>query len=41
VTAAIPGTARPEHMKDNLAGGQAPLPDASQRKKLAAYFDSL
>jgi diketogulonate reductase-like aldo/keto reductase len=41
VTCAIPGTARPDHMKDNLAGGQAPLPDASQRKKLAAYFDSL
>src|SRR5688500_9849698 len=40
VTCAIPGTARPDHMKDNLAAGQGPLPDGEQRKKMAAYLDS-
>ena len=41
VTAAIPGTARPDHMKDNLAAGQGPMPSAEQRRKMAEYFDSL
>ena len=41
VTCAIPGTARPEHMKDNLAAGQGPMPSADQRKKMAEYFASL
>jgi diketogulonate reductase-like aldo/keto reductase len=41
VTSAIPGTARPEHMKDNLGAGQPPLPSSEQRRKMAAYFDSL
>jgi len=41
VTCAIPGTSRPEHMKDNLAAGQPPFPGNEQRKKMAAYFDSL
>jgi diketogulonate reductase-like aldo/keto reductase len=41
VTCAIPGTGRPEHMRDNLAGGQGPLPDAATRKKMREYFDSL
>jgi diketogulonate reductase-like aldo/keto reductase len=41
VTCAIPGTARPDHMKDNLGAGQPPLPNSEQRKKMAAYFDSL
>ena len=41
VTCAIPGTARPEHMRDNLAGGQGPMPDAAARRKMADYFDSL
>jgi aryl-alcohol dehydrogenase-like predicted oxidoreductase len=41
VTCAIPGTGRPEHMKDNLAGGKGPLPDAAARRKMTEYFDSL
>jgi diketogulonate reductase-like aldo/keto reductase len=41
VTCAIPGTARPDHMKDNLAAGQPPFPNGEQRKKMAAYFESL
>jgi diketogulonate reductase-like aldo/keto reductase len=41
VTCAIPGTGRPEHMRDNLAAGQGPLPDAGARKRMAEYFDSL
>jgi diketogulonate reductase-like aldo/keto reductase len=41
VTSAIPGTARPEHMKDNLAAGQPPFPNPEQRRKMAEYFDSL
>src|SRR5688572_21076846 len=41
VTCAIPGTGRPDHMKDNLAAGQGPLPDGEQRKKMAAYLDSV
>jgi diketogulonate reductase-like aldo/keto reductase len=41
VTCAIPGTARPDHMKDNLAAGQPPFPGNEQRKRMAAYFDSL
>jgi aryl-alcohol dehydrogenase-like predicted oxidoreductase len=41
VTCAIPGTGRPEHMRDNLAAAQGPLPDAAARKKMLEYFDSL
>jgi diketogulonate reductase-like aldo/keto reductase len=41
VTCAIPGTGKPEHMRDNLAAGQGVLPNADQRRKMAAYFDSL
>jgi diketogulonate reductase-like aldo/keto reductase len=41
VTCVIPGTARPEHMKDNLAAGRPPFPGSEARKKMAAYFDSL
>jgi diketogulonate reductase-like aldo/keto reductase len=41
VTCAIPGTARPDHMRDNLAGGKGPMPDAAGRKRMADYFDSL
>ena len=40
VTCAIPGTGRPEHMRDNLAAGIGPLPDAAARQRMAAYFDS-
>jgi len=41
VTCAIPGTGRPDHMKDNLAAGQGVFPDQQQRKQMAAYFDGL
>jgi diketogulonate reductase-like aldo/keto reductase len=41
VTCAIPGTGRPEHMRDNLGAGKGPLPDAATRKKMVEYFDSL
>jgi diketogulonate reductase-like aldo/keto reductase len=41
VTCAIPGTGKPEHMKDNLAAGLGSIPDAPARGRMAAYFDSL
>jgi len=41
VTCAIPGTAKPEHMRDNLAAASGTLPDAAARKKMQAYFESL
>jgi len=41
VTCAIPGTARPDHMKDNLAAGRGPLPDAKTRQRMVEYFDAL
>jgi diketogulonate reductase-like aldo/keto reductase len=41
VTCAIPGTGKPEHMKDNLAAGSGAMPDAATRKKMLQYFDSL
>ena len=41
VTCAIPGTGRPEHMRDNLAAGSGPLPDIAARRKMLGYLDSL
>jgi len=41
VTCAIPGTGRPEHIKDNVAAGFGALPDESARKRMTQYFDSL
>ncbi|MNC91198.1 Aldo/keto reductase family protein [compost metagenome] len=41
VTCAIPGTGRPEHMKDNLGAGAGPLPSEKQRKQMAEAFDAL
>jgi len=41
VTAAIPGTARPDHMRDNLLAGHGVMPDEKGRKRLAEYFDGL
>jgi aryl-alcohol dehydrogenase-like predicted oxidoreductase len=41
VTCAIPGTGRPDHMKDNLGAGRGPMPSASARKRMAEYFDGL
>lgn len=36
VTCAIPGTAKPEHMADNVKAGMGALPDAALREKIAA-----
>ena len=41
VTAVIPGTAEPEHMRDNLGAGRGRLPDAAQRRHMVEFFDSL
>jgi len=41
VTCAIPGTSRPDHMKDNLAGGAGRMPDAAARRRMAEYFAAL
>jgi diketogulonate reductase-like aldo/keto reductase len=40
VTCAIPGTGKPRHMRDNLAAGVGPLPDAAARKRMGEYFDA-
>jgi aryl-alcohol dehydrogenase-like predicted oxidoreductase len=41
VTAVIPGTEKPEHMKDNLGAGRARMPDAATRKRMIALVESL
>jgi aryl-alcohol dehydrogenase-like predicted oxidoreductase len=41
VTCAIPGTGKPEHMRDNLAAGMGALPDEAMRKKMQEHFNSL
>ena len=41
VTCAIPGTGKPEHMRDNLGAGTGELPDAKNRRRMAEYFDGL
>ena len=41
VTCAIPGTGRPDHMRDNLVAGHGIVPDEKGRKRLAEYFDGL
>lgn len=41
LTCAIPGTGRPEHMTDNVQGGIGRLPDAKQRRQMAAFWDAL
>ena len=41
VSCAIPGTGRPEHMLDNLAGGRDPLPDEAARRRMQAHLGSL
>ncbi|HEX7052793.1 MAG TPA: aldo/keto reductase [Burkholderiales bacterium] len=41
VTCAIPGTSKPEHMRDNLAAGRGPLPDAAQRARMAETLEKL
>ena len=41
VTAAIPGTTNAAHMTDDLGAMRGRLPDTAERKKMAAYFDTL
>jgi diketogulonate reductase-like aldo/keto reductase len=41
VTCAIPGTGKPEHMRDNLAGGMGVVPDEPLRRRMTDYYDSL
>ena len=41
VTCAIPATSKLEHLKDNLGAAQGKLPDAAERRRMAAHFDAL
>ena len=41
VTCAIPATGKPEHMKDNMAAGEGPLPDEAARRRMAESFSAL
>ncbi|HKK28499.1 MAG TPA: aldo/keto reductase [Gemmatimonadota bacterium] len=41
VTAAIPGTTEPGHMRDNLGAARGELPDADLRKRMEAFADGL
>ncbi len=41
VTCAIPATSNPSHMHENLEAGRGLLPDASYRKRMAEYVQSL
>ena len=41
VTCAIPGTSRPEHLRDNLAAARGALPDDAARTRLASAWREL
>jgi diketogulonate reductase-like aldo/keto reductase len=41
VTCAIPATSRVDHMRENMAALQGPLPDAALRARMARDFDAL
>jgi aryl-alcohol dehydrogenase-like predicted oxidoreductase len=41
VTAAIPGTDRPEYMVDNMAAGMGRMPDAKTQAKMLDYWKTL
>jgi aryl-alcohol dehydrogenase-like predicted oxidoreductase len=38
VTCVIPGTSKPEHMRDNVQAGRPPMPDAAMCARMAASF---
>lgn len=40
VTAAIPGTARPEYLTDNLGAARTPMPDEATRKRMVAMLEA-
>ena len=39
VTCAIPGTSRPEHMRENAEAGMGVLPDAAMRRRMIAALE--
>lgn len=41
VTCAIPATSRVAHMRENMAAGYDPLPDAALRRRMIAYVEDL
>lgn len=41
VTCAIPGTTKVKHLEDNQQAARGRLPDATARKRMEAYWDSL
>jgi diketogulonate reductase-like aldo/keto reductase len=41
VTCVIPGTAKPDHMRDNVGAGLGRLPDDALRRRMAADWDRL
>ena len=40
-TCVIPATRKPKHMRDNLGAGYGRLPDAAQRKRIAAFWEGV
>jgi aryl-alcohol dehydrogenase-like predicted oxidoreductase len=40
VTVAIPGTARPDYLVDNLGAGRPPLPDGAARKRMSDLIEA-
>ena len=41
VTCAIPATAKPHHLIDNLGAGFGNMPDRAMRNRMADYFTSI
>ena len=41
VTCTIPGTSKPEHMRDNLGAGLRAIPDSAMRERMAETVDKL
>ncbi len=41
VTCAIPGTSRPEHMRDNLGAALGAMPDAALRRRMVEHWQTL
>lgn len=40
VTCVIPGTARSDHMRDNIGAGMGTVPDVAQRRMMAKWWDA-
>lgn len=41
VTVVIPATSNPRHLRDNMAAGSGPLPDANTRRRMVQVIESL